>query len=786
MKLKKAFRDLKINPKRTSLAVFALILGIWGLGTVYVSYFILNSDLDANYQSTYPAQLVLYSDNFDVLDVQEFINRPEIETAEFRDYSLQRIEVFPDVWIPVLLYGVENFEDSRLSRIFLEEGNIAPNEGTILIERNCKLISDIDIGSTPRLRIGNKITHVPVSGICFDPGQAPATQEHRIYAYADEKTYSQIVGKENNHRLIVRLNNVQSKKDVERLSEALVKDFIANGMVISSVDIPKFNEHPHQWQLNTLLFLIGAIGILAFLMGAVLVSQLMRSILANQVRQIGIQKATGATRCHVFQIYIAMLLLLGLGAGIIAVPLSVAAGNAFSGFVASILNFNIFTTVTPQVYIILFITSLLLPVLLSISLLLKGTGISVQEALSDYGISDNSGGREYNLLRKLKLPNAMTMAFRNSLRNSRRLTVTIVAMALGVAIFSTGFNVRQSLWELLSGLKNELRYDVQVVLSNQISREEVLQPFESLKNVKAIGMWNGGSGAIQSKILSTVKGAGVVALPYNTELLKPKIIDGRWLDSSNEIEVVLNQQAWNLYNNLAIGSKLKLRIGDKEMTTKLVGVIEQFDEAKLYMDVEQYDATFNPDHLINSLMFVATNNEYEKVIELKKDIESLIIPSNLNVLNVISQAERVKVIYDHLNIILTTIVMLSFLVLLVSAVGMASATGINIWERTREIGVMRAIGATPKKIYSMFVNEGIIISVLSILIGLLLAYPLSKIAAVFFGDLMLGEEAILQYAFSPAGFWITLVVTLLFGWLASRIPANSAIQIPTHEALSYE
>ena len=71
-------------------------------------------------------------------------------------------------------------------------------------------------------------------------------------------------------------------------------------------------------------------------------------------------------------------------------------------------------------------------------------------------------------------------------------------------------------------------------------------------------------------------------------------------------------------------------------------------------------------------------------------------------------------------------------------------------------------------------------------IGMFLAYPLSKLAAVFFGNLMLGGEAILQYAFSPPGFWITLVVTFLFGWLASRIPANSAIQIPPHEALSYE
>jgi len=158
-------------------------------------------------------------------------------------------------------------------------------------------------------------------------------------------------------------------------------------------------------------------------------------------------------------------------------------------------------------------------------------------------------------------------------------------------------------------------------------------------------------------------------------------------------------------------------------------VIEQFDASKVYIDMDKYDKLFNPNHLINTITFVAKNNEYESVIKLKKEIEKLILPSDLNVVLVMSDAEKVNVVFDHLNIILSIIVFLSFLVLLISAVGMASATGINIGERTREIGVMRAIGATPKKIYSIFVSEGMIVSFFSILIGLILSYPLSQLAS---------------------------------------------------------
>lgn len=787
MKLKKAFSDLLISPKRTFLVVFALILGIWGVGTVLISYSILTNDLSANYQSTIPAQVIFHSKDFDKLDLQQFIKRPEVETAELRDFSLQRIEVHPNEWIPIWLYGVENFKKFNMARVFREVGPMVPDSGTMLMERDGRHVSNIHIGDAPRVRIGGKTVRIPVTGICFDPAQAPSTQDAFIYAYTDKKSFSKITGLPSNERLIARLNNVHSQEEVKKVADALTKDLAAKGVVISSIEVPKFNQHPHQWQLNTLLFLIGTIGLLAFIMGAVLVSQLMKAIMASQVRQIGILKAVGASQYQVFLIYIIMLLLMGLTAGVLAIPLSVSTGKAFSYFVAGKLNFNILTTTVPfYIYSWLIVASLFLPIILSISTLFKGTGISVREALSDYGISQNIKAAELKYLQKIG-SSMFILAVRNSLRNSRRLAVTILAMALGVAIFSTGFNVRQSLWNLLSGLKQELRYDVQVVLNQQIPREEALRPFKSLENVKVIEMWNGGRGEIQSKVLSTDKGAGIVALPYNTNLLKVKIKDGSWLTKpSNEVEIVMNQQAWDLYYQPKVGSMVALTFRDRNFQTRLVGIAEQFEKPKVYMDQNQFDSMFNPDHLINSLMFVASDNNYDKVIKLKKDIENAIVPTDFNVLYVMSQAERVKIIYDHLNIILSTIVILSFLVLVVSAIGMASATGINIWERTREIGVMRAIGATPKKIYGIFLNEGMIVSTLSVLLGLLLAYPLSKLAAVFFGNLMLGKEVVLQYAFSPLGFWITLVVTILFGWLASRFPARSAIQLPTHKALSYE
>jgi putative ABC transport system permease protein len=786
IKLKKALSDMRLNPGRTALVVIALVIGLWGVGSILVTYTILKSDLNENYKRTKPAHVTVTSKEFNRLDLAAFRNRPEIESAEFRDFSVHRIEVFPDQWLPLWVFGVEDFNNFYLAQIYNEKGNQIPDPGTMLIERDGLNVSNLKVWSLARVRVGRKIISIPVTGISFDPAQAPATQDAFIYSYVDKKTYKDITGEVNNQRLIFRLKNVNTKQEIQSAADSILKEFRFMGIGIDSVYIPKPNEHPHQFQLNTLLALQGGIGFLAFLMGAVLVSQLMSAILTQQIRQIGILKAIGASRLQALKLYLAMVLIFCVVSSVIAIPLAIMSGYGFAAFVSKKINFEILTTTLPgYLYFYLIVAGLMLPILLSLPSMRKGVSVSVHDALSDYGIKQSSG-RKDGTVTKLPLSNSMILTFRNTLRRKKRLAVTVATMALGVAIFSTGFNVREALLVFLTETRNSMKYDVQVVLKDQIPLEHALAPFGSVSNISRTEFWNGGRGRIQTGIVSTTNGIGIVALPYDTDLIKWKIIKGRFLQSSNEPEIVMNQLAAETSGNPVVGKHFSLDMKGKLINVKLVGIIKEFDVPKIYIDKNQYNKLINPGNLINSLLFTAQDNNYKKIISLKKDIENVIAHSDLDVLYVMSQAERSKIIYDHLDIILTLIAFLALLVLVVSALGMASATGINILERTREIGVLRAIGATPQKIYGLFIAEGMVISIVSIILGLLLAWPLSIVASAFFGNLILGSGVPLEFAFSNSGFGITLAVTLVFGWLASRIPARRAITVSIREALAYE
>jgi putative ABC transport system permease protein len=577
---------------------------------------------------------------------------------------------------------------------------------------------------------------------------------------------------------VFRLKNINTIKDIQALTKTIINDFEHLGITVSKVRIPKLNEHPHQWQLNTLLFLEGSIGFLAFLMGTVLVWQLMGAILARQVRQIGVLKAIGASRVQVFEIYLTMVLLLGIAASVIAIPLTVISGYAFADFVSGQLNFNILTTKLPiHMYLYLIAAGILLPILASLPALLKGTKVTAHDAINDYGIQQNEVGNKVGTVAKLPLSNSMVLALRNTMRRKKRLAITIITMALGVAIFSTGFNVQQSIIKLLAETRTALKYDVQLTLKDPLPIEQALSPFASIDNVSRIETRGGSKGVIQTNTIETTGEATVFALPWDTEMLALEVIQGRWLQATDEPEIVVNQKVLESFANPVLGEYYTLNIKGKLLKVKLVGLVEDIDKSV-------YDKSFGTGQLVKSLMFIAKDNDYDKILTLEGDIEKAIGPSILSVGNIESQTGRMQVLYDHLNVILVMLLSMALLVLVVGSLGMASAISINIMERTREIGVLRAIGATPKMIYGLFVTEGLVISTVSIVLGLLLAWPLSIVAAGFFGDLILNYP--LKFALSNLGIVITLVATLTFGWLASRIPAVKAIRVSTREALSYE
>jgi putative ABC transport system permease protein len=124
------------------------------------------------------------------------------------------------------------------------------------------------------------------------------------------------------------------------------------------------------------------------------------------------------------------------------------------------------------------------------------------------------------------------------------------------------------------------------------------------------------------------------------------------------------------------------------------------------------------------------------------------------------------------------------LLAVIGGLGLMGTMSINVLERTREIGVMRAIGASNRSVRRIFVVEGIIIGVISWLVGAILALPLSQLLGNLVGGLFL--NAPLDHNFSINGVVIWLVVVVILSAVASFLPAWNASRLTVQEVLAYE
>jgi putative ABC transport system permease protein len=135
-------------------------------------------------------------------------------------------------------------------------------------------------------------------------------------------------------------------------------------------------------------------------------------------------------------------------------------------------------------------------------------------------------------------------------------------------------------------------------------------------------------------------------------------------------------------------------------------------------------------------------------------------------------------------IVSALLVIVAIVLAAVGGLGLMGTMSINVLERTREIGVMRAVGAATRAILKIILFEGIFIGAISWLVGTLIALPLSKLISDMVGQLLFSTP--LDYAFSTGGTLLWFFMVMVLGAFASLLPALSAARLTVREVLAYE
>ena len=139
---------------------------------------------------------------------------------------------------------------------------------------------------------------------------------------------------------------------------------------------------------------------------------------------------------------------------------------------------------------------------------------------------------------------------------------------------------------------------------------------------------------------------------------------------------------------------------------------------------------------------------------------------------------------NGLNILTAFLLIMALLTAVVGSIGLTGTMSMNVLERTREIGIIRAIGASDRAVINLVMAEGMLIGLMSWVLGTALSFPITSLMSNAIIQALFGASA--KFTFTPAGVILWLVIVLVLSVLASVLPARSAANLTIREVLAYE
>ena len=120
----------------------------------------------------------------------------------------------------------------------------------------------------------------------------------------------------------------------------------------------------------------------------------------------------------------------------------------------------------------------------------------------------------------------------------------------------------------------------------------------------------------------------------------------------------------------------------------------------------------------------------------------------------------------------------------VGSLGLTGTMSINVLERTREIGVMRTIGAVDRVIMQSVIIEGLVIGLITWVLAIGLSFPISFLLISILSKAIGG--AMMGMTFTPPGILLWLMFVIILSVIASIIPARNTARLTINEMLAYE
>ena len=785
----KVFHDLWDNRIRTLVVALAVAVGVYAVGAVLSTQTVMLREFHADRDGAAIAHAIIRTDPFDDELAARMAQIPGVATAEGRRTLFARVITSPTTTRDIRLEAVTDFNDQQVDRYLWIEGKWPTQKDEIMLEWNGLAYLGVQIGDTITIELGdNTRKTLTITGIAHNPQfPTPAVLNFTLAAISPD-TLRYLGQPDQYTELRLRLSADDPDRDTVRaVTDRVEEQFESSGRTIAGTTIT--GESIIESIVNTSILILSTFGWVILLLSAFLVVNTITALISQQINQIGIMKLVGADRFQIMAMYISLILVYGVIAFAIGFPLAVGTMVLLmSRLIEGLVNIRTDSYAVPLwVYATMIGVGMLIPVTAGLWPVWQGTRLTTYAALNDVGMGTSRAQRGWFERKLLNLPQQwfqrpFLLAVRNALRHKSRLFRTVIVLTLGTALYIAVISVQASVDTTLNDFLRYHQYDVQVQLEQpqRIARIEAVA--RARPEVLAVESWGLGS-AVRVRPDDTKSNRyQIFALPEKTQMIMPVLQAGRWLQAGDD-GVVINATVADEERDLRLDQTVTLEIAGRQRTYTVIGIVTTDAQGpKIYMNLQPFGEANRTVGKASAVQVISNNpaGQDQLAAQLLRDFEA-------EGLDVATTQTRQTINASNeimFNTIIGFLILMAGLLGAVGMLGLSTTMSLNMTERIREIGVLRAVGASNNAIRRIVLLEGLVMALISWAAGFLLSFPAARFMSEQIGIALLDMPLTYTYSASAASFWLVLMVTLAI--VASLGPAQQAVKLTVREVLAYE
>ena len=802
---RKVLHDLWDNKARTLLVVLSIAVGVFSIGVIAGAYQIISNDMSVSYSANKPANVELRMTDFDEDTLEMIRNQRGVQDVEGRRVFNIRVRVpGTEKWTTLDMIAFEDFEKNSINLLIPVEGQIKPEKREVLLEQDVLQHIDTGTGELLEFQLPDGSTRtLPVVGIVQDTAASAGDFLASPSAYVTMDTLQTLGQPRSFNRALVIVS--EGSDDIFHIRDmgANLKDKLEkNGSIVIRLRFSETHQHPLADTINAILGILMALGILIVLLSSSLIANTLNALLNQHLRYIGVIKLVGGQRRQVFFMYLTLIMAFGVLALLIAIPLGGQGAYGLALFLAGELNFNLLGyRIVPIAFVVQILVGLLVPLIAGFIPIINGSRITVMRALSgglagDEVKSENERLPRLNWIRvkttrilagrRIHIPRPFVISLRNTFRRKGRLALTLFTLTMGGAIFIAVFNVRVTLHDYMDQIGNYFVADVSLDFERPYRLLEIEQKVLSLGGIQRVEGWQFVSGEVLDEKDQVLENINIFGPPADSQLIEPILVAGRWIQAEDVRKLAVSENILEYYPNLKPGEYLNLRIDGREESWEVVGIFK-FVAREGVLAYAPYEYVSRVNHLVNrAFSFRLVTEQHDRPYQDAKAEELDKYFRDLGFKVRIAEAGRASLdtAVESLDTLVVFLLIMAILTAVVGSMGLTGTMGMNVLERTREIGIMRAIGADDRAVMRTVIAEGVLIGMISFGLAVVLSIPFTYLLSTIVSLAVFQTPIDVVFTYTGYAIWLGLVLVL--SALASILPARNAARLTIREVLAYE